>query len=134
MPHAIVWVDLPVRDLDHAIRFYAAVLGRPVNREGGPGFQFAVLPHEGNEVGGCLVPAGGELMQPSMDGPLVYLDADGRLAEAVAAAQAQGGQLLMAPHKIGPHGWRAVVADGQGNRVALHSRTHQDSPAGGGRG
>ena len=39
---------------------------------------------------------------------------------AVAAA---GGQVLKATHAIGPHGYRAIVLDSEGNRVALHSAT-----------
>lgn len=59
MSHRIVWVDLPVTDLDRAIGFYSAVLGLTVTKEGGPGFSFGLLPHgegavvldsEGNRV------------------------------------------------------------------------------------
>jgi len=122
MSHRIVWVDIPVRDLDRAIRFYSAVLGCEVTKEGGPGFVFGLLPHVGNEVGGCLVVAG-EDDAPSTTGPLVYLNAEDRLAQAVVAVRAQGGQVLKAVHQIGPHGFRAIVRDTEGNRVALHAPT-----------
>ena len=51
MSHRFVWVDIPVADLDRAIAFYRAVLGCGVTREGGPGFDFAVLAHAGSAVG-----------------------------------------------------------------------------------
>ena len=122
MAHRFVWVDIPVLDLDRAIAFYAAVLGCAVSREGGPGFAFGVLEHVGLEVAGCLLPAPAD-GAPSTRGPLVYLNADGRLAAAVDAAVAHGGRLLDPIVRIGPHGFRAVVLDSEGNRVALHSPT-----------
>jgi len=120
MTHRFVWVDIPVADLERAITFYRAVLGCDVARQNGPGFTFAVLAHAGSAVGGCLVPASGDA-QPSLGGPLVYLNVDGRIVDAERAVVAHGGRVLQATHSIGPHGHRAVVVDSEGNRVALHS-------------
>jgi predicted enzyme related to lactoylglutathione lyase len=122
MSNTFVWVDIPVVDLDRAIAFYSAVVGRPVDKIGGPGFNFGLFKHEGNQVGGCLIEPE-EGVAPSLFGPLVYLDASGRLDAAVAAAQAHGGRVLKATHSIAPNGFRAVIADSEGNRVALHSMT-----------
>ena len=33
------------------------------------------------------------------------------------------GKVLKPIHPIGPHGYRAIVLDSEGNRVALHSTT-----------
>jgi predicted enzyme related to lactoylglutathione lyase len=122
MSHRFVWVDIPVADLDRAIAFYAAVLGCAVTKEGGPGFSFGLFAHSNSDVAGCLVVSEGA-NAPSPRGPLVYLNAEGRIAEAVAAATARGGRVLEAAKPIGPHGFRAIVLDSEGNRVALHSPT-----------
>jgi len=122
MSHRFVWVDIPVHDLDRAIAFYAEVLGTAVTREGGPGFSFGLLAHAGSDVAGCLYPAD-DANSPSPRGPLVYLNVDGRIADAERAVAARGGQVLKATHAIGPHGYRAIVVDSEGNRVALHSGT-----------
>ncbi|MFO1336797.1 MAG: VOC family protein [Burkholderiaceae bacterium] len=122
MGNRIVWVDIPVTDLDRAMAFYSAMLGDRVTKEGGPGFTFGLLPHTGNEVGGCLYLPDGD-NAPSRAGPLVYLNAEGRLAQAVEAVAGLGGQVLQAVHPIGPHGFRAIVLDSEGNRVALHAPT-----------
>jgi len=121
MSHRFVWVDIPVVDLDRAIAFYAAVLGTAVTREGGPGFSFGLLAHSGSDVAGCLYVADDNA--PSPRGPLVYLNVDGRIADAERAVAARGGKVLKATHAIGPHGYRAIVVDSEGNRVALHSGT-----------
>jgi predicted enzyme related to lactoylglutathione lyase len=116
----VVWFDIPVRDLDRAIRFYSAVLAAPLNREAaGPGMDLAVLSHAENTVGGCLVQKTGD--EPGRQGPLIYLNAKGRLDDAIAAAGKHGGKVLEPKHSIAPHGFRAVILDSEGNRIALHS-------------
>ena len=122
MSNPIVWVDIPVQDLDRAIAFYSAVLGQKVTQEGGPGFTFGLLPHDVVSVGagGCLALEGQGLTRGTQ-GPLVYLDANGRLKEAVQAAVQHWGRILQPIHSIGPHGNRAIILDSEGNRIALHS-------------
>ncbi len=122
MSHRFVWVDIPVRDLDRAIAFYAAVLGTEVTREGGPGFAFGLLAHGGSDVAGCLYLAD-DGNAPSPRGPLVYLNVEGRMAAAVRAATERGGSVVQATQAIGPHGSRTIVLDSEGNRVALHAPT-----------
>jgi len=120
--HRFVWVDIPVRDLDRAIAFYAAVLATPVTREGGPGFSFGLLAHSGSDVAGSLYLADDD-NAPSSRGPLVYLNVDGRIVDAERAVAAAGGRIVKSTHAIAPHGHRAIVLDSEGNRVALHSTT-----------
>jgi predicted enzyme related to lactoylglutathione lyase len=117
--HQIVWVDIPVEDLDRAIGFYSAVLGRAVEKQEYPGMTLGLLPHADQDVGGCLVAGGG--LRPSESGPLIYLNAQGRLDEALAATEANGGKVVRPKHAIGPYGFRAIVRDSEGNQVALHS-------------
>ena len=69
--------------------------------------------------GGCLV------KEPShvtgTGGILCYLNVDGRIRDAVAQVTKLGGKVLEPTHPIGPHGFRALVLDSEGNRLALHS-------------
>jgi predicted enzyme related to lactoylglutathione lyase len=122
MANQIVWVDIPVKDLDRAVRFYSAVLGGKVQKEEYPGMALGLLPGTDSDVTGCLFQAGADDQKPSASGILIYLNAQGRLEEAISAVEAQGGKVLEPKHQIGPHGFRAVVLDSEGNRVALHSR------------
>lgn len=117
--NAIVWADIPVIDLDRAMAFYAAVLLREAKKIEMPGCTFAVLDHEGGN-GACLVPSDDDV-KPSAHGPLMYLNADGRLEAAEAQVVKRGGKVLKPKHSIGPHGFRSLILDSEGNRVALHS-------------
>jgi len=118
--NTICWVDIPVANLDRAIRFYSAVLGAKVAKESVPGFEFGLLPHAQSNVSGCLCQT--EDNRPSAQGPLVYLSVEGRLDDAIQTARESGGRIVQDKHQIGPHGHRAIIVDSEGNRVALHSQ------------
>src|SRR5689334_1042862 len=90
-----VWFDIPVANLDRAAAFYRAVLGCGVETGDFGGMTFGVIEHEqGN--GGCLVPNAAEIS--GTGGILVYLNADGRIRAAVAAAETHGGKVLAPVH------------------------------------
>ncbi len=120
MANSVVWVDIPVVELDRAIRFYSGVLGREVQKQEYPGMAIGLLPGYESDVSGCLFVKEDE--RPSATGLLVYLNADGRLDEAVDAVEPNGGKVLQPKHSIGPHGYRAIILDSEGNRIALHSK------------
>jgi predicted enzyme related to lactoylglutathione lyase len=84
-----------------------------------PGMALGLLPHVDGGNSGCLFV--GEEMKPGDGGPLVYLNCEGRLDQAIGAVEPAGGKVLQARHQIGPHGYRAVIRDSEGNRIALHS-------------
>ncbi len=114
-----VWFDIPVAELDRAAAFYAAVLAVRVEKEEFDGFSFCLIEHkDGN--GGCLVKSPDEV---SAVGVMLYLNVNGRIRDAVAKVRTHGGGVVEDVHSIGPHGFRAIVLDSEGNRVALHSET-----------
>src|SRR5688572_12488812 len=113
--NTICWTDIPVADLDRAIRFYSDVLGTAVTKESMPGMEIGLLPHANENVSGCLVKS--EDNRPSEHGPLVYLSVEGRLDQAIQAAQKGGGKVIQPKHPIGPYGFRAVIRDTEGNRI-----------------
>jgi uncharacterized protein len=118
--NTICWSDIPVTDLERANKFYSAVLGAKLKKESFPGMEFVLLPHEENNVSGCLVVTKDN--QPSATGPLVYLSVEGRIDAAIAAVKQNGGKILVDKSPIGPYGFRAIFLDTEGNRLALHSQ------------
>jgi uncharacterized protein len=120
----LCWTDIPVTNLDRAIKFYSAVLAKEVRKLSEGRMEYGLLPHEERNASGCLClrsDSGGIDNRPSPNGPLIYLSVDGRLDEAVEAARANGGKILREKQQIGEHGFRAVIIDSEGNRIALHT-------------
>jgi predicted enzyme related to lactoylglutathione lyase len=114
-----VWFDIPVADLERAVRFYAAVLAVRVDKEAFGDSSIGVIEHQDGN-GGCLVPGQEEI---AAGGVLIYLNVDGRIRDAVQQVVPQGGTVIKPIHALGPHGFRAVILDSEGNRVALHSNS-----------
>ena len=82
--------------------------------------EFFVIEHaDGN--GGCLIPNPGEVTADK--GVMLYLNVDGRLRDAATMVQEHGGKIVQDVHSIGPHGFRAIVLDSEGNRMVLHSES-----------
>ncbi|MHA7880843.1 MAG: VOC family protein [Saccharospirillum sp.] len=117
-PNTLVWLDIPVLDLDRAIAFYEAVLALAV-RDLRPTQAMAVLvqPHGG--VSCSLILADGE--RAAGLSPLPYFNCQRRLELAVSQVADHGGQIEQGIHPLTPFGYRCVVKDSEGNRIALHS-------------
>jgi predicted enzyme related to lactoylglutathione lyase len=120
MPNQIVWCDIPVKDLDRAIKFYGAVLAAKIEKQSFGEMSMGVLPHARENVSGCLTTS--DENKPSANGPLIYLNCEGRLDAAIVVVEKNGGKVLKPKHQIGPYGFCAVILDSEGNRIALHSK------------
>ena len=113
-----VWFDIPVVDLERATAFYAAVLAVKVELQSFEDFKFSVFEHQDGN-GGCLIPNPDEVTADK--GVMLYLNVHGRIRDAVQIVQDKGGKVLQEVHSIGPHGFRAIILDSEGNRMVLHS-------------
>jgi len=60
--------------------------------------------------------------RPSDHGPLIYLSVEGRLDAAIKAVRNTVARSLWDKEPIGPYGFRGVIMDSEGNRIALHSQ------------
>lgn len=121
MDNTLVWADIPTRDLDRAMAFYAALLDVPVTPIQEEGMRFAMLRHDGNNAAACLGPMD-EYHQPGGTGPLIYLALGDRLKAAQEMVPGLGGRVLEPLHSIGSgHGSRVIIEDTEGNRLALYA-------------
>ena len=110
-----VWFDISVSDLNRAIEFYRAVLAIEVAKESFGETEFAVFDHQDGN-GGCLVVNSDAV---GTGGVMLYLNVDGRIREAVSRVVESGGSVIQDVHAIGPHGFRAIIQDCEGNELAL---------------
>ncbi|MDO6446872.1 VOC family protein [Colwellia sp. 1_MG-2023] len=119
MNNQIVWVDIPVTDLDRAISFYSALLDGEVLKQTYDQFNFGLLPHADTSVSGCLIESPAEHINEF--GPLIYFNVEGRISQAVEIAKSFNVEIIEEMFQMGEHGFRAVLKDTEGNRIALHS-------------
>ena len=117
--NAINWFEIPATDIARAITFYRTVLGQDI-RAG----EFMGVPHgffsadQQGVAGAIIAPPDAA---PSLDGPLIYLNAGQSLSAIVARVEPAGGRLLVAETPIGEQGAIAIFADSEGNRIGLHA-------------
>ncbi|MGO4330688.1 VOC family protein [Cupriavidus sp. 2TAF22] len=116
MSGLINWLEIPVADMNRAIRFYEQVFQTSLKREAMQQVDMAVFGEM--EPGGALV--AGESYRPSADGCVPYLHAPG-LAGLLARVQAAGGKTVFGPLQLpGDIGHIAHIIDSEGNRIGLH--------------
>jgi len=118
MANTIVWADIPVTDLERAIKFYGAVLQAEIRTmpemEG-----IALLPGEQGDVSADLALA--QNAKPGTDGTTIYLNSYGDPEGLLERVTAAGGKVLMPVTDMGPMvGFIGFFLDSEGNRIGVH--------------
>ena len=120
------WFEIPVTDMDRAIKFYETVLNVKLERNKLDSVDMAWFPsnHEAYGSGGTLI-CQKEIYQPSSQGIMIYLSAPSDdLNNEIARVEAAGGKILQAKTAISDeHGFYGLIIDSEGNRIALHSQS-----------
>ena len=118
MNHLINWVEIPVRDMDRACRFYSRVFSVEVQRMEMGGSTYALFPTEDRFNAGALVQ--GPDRTPSADGALIYMDGSPDLAEILKKVAKAGGRVVMEKMFLSKEaGYAGVFVDTEGNRISL---------------
>jgi predicted enzyme related to lactoylglutathione lyase len=121
MANVINWFEIPVTDLDRSIKFYETILGAAPQKWEMEGMEMAVLPMEGDGIGGALCK--GEWYKPSQEGSLVYLNGGDDLNTVLNRVEGAGGKVVVPKTEITDEiGFFGIFIDSEGNRVALHSQ------------
>jgi predicted enzyme related to lactoylglutathione lyase len=114
------WFEIPVKDLDRAVKFYEKVFDVKLSPEEMGGMKMAMFPFTQDAPGapGSLIKA--ESYEPSHAGTVVYFSVED-IPETLRRINANGGKMLMPKTAIGQYGFIAQYEDTEGNRLALHS-------------
>jgi len=112
------WFDIPVTNLDRAMRFYGEILGVELQRYSTHTVEGALFPADG--LSGTLLL--GEGFIPSHQGSIVYLNGGADLNTVLERVADASGKVLLEKTMIpGNRGAFAYFEDTEGNRVGLHS-------------
>ncbi|MBK0328395.1 VOC family protein [Rhodobacteraceae bacterium F11138] len=114
-PHALVWAELPVSDLDKAIAYYTATTGGTWTRDDTGPNPIAVVQTLDNGVALHLYPG-----TPAGDGrgPTLHLACDGTLEDALERVERAGGDVISPVIDI-PPGRFFYTKDPDGNSVGF---------------
>ena len=122
--NAVGWFEIPVTNMDRAVKFYEAVFGYKLERHQMGELDMSWFPFaEAPGSPGTLV-FHKDFYKPSMDGVLIYFTSpSGDLSNELTKVESAGGKVLM-PKKLitDDIGYMALCKDTEGNRIALHSR------------
>lgn len=120
MKNMLNWFEIPVTDINRAQKFYETIFACTMQAMDFGGLKMAMFPMDEGKVSGALCE--GADYKPSMDGAVIYLNANPNLADVEARIEAAGGKVILPKRQISPdYGYMALFTDSEGNRVALHS-------------
>ncbi|TAL67760.1 MAG: VOC family protein [Bacteroidetes bacterium] len=123
--NAVGWFEVPVTNMERAMKFYETVLNIQLNRQKMDALDMAWFPWDETGTGSsgslCCHP---DYYKPSPDGVLIYFTCpSGDLANELSKVESAGGKVLMPKTLINEeYGYYALILDTEGNRVSLHSR------------
>ncbi|HMS65413.1 MAG TPA: VOC family protein [Ignavibacteria bacterium] len=121
LTNPVVFFEIPVTDVDRAMKFYRAVLGFEFTKTSIDENEMALFPFYENSGGISGALAKGEIYIPSHSGTLVYFHTDD-IEMTLMKAKQNGSKILYPKTAVGDLGFVAEFEDSEGNRIALHSR------------
>ncbi len=121
--NSLNWFEIPVKDIKRAKKFYEAIFSTQLDEMPEMmGMKMVGFPMEmGNgKASGALVQS--QMHKPSMDGPVIYLNANPKIEKVIEKIEAAGGKLISPKTQISPEvGYMAFFVDSEGNKMALHA-------------
>lgn len=121
MENPVAYFEIPITDLDRAMKFYADIFGFDFEQDSVDGVELAWFPYNPDAPGASGALAKGEIYVPTRNGPLIYFTA--RDIEVTLARIAERGRPILYPKT--DTGVGVIVAefeDSEGNRIALLQR------------
>ncbi len=114
------YFEIPVVDMERAMRFYASVFGVDFERTPIDGNDMALFPFDAGASGITGALAKGESYVAGRQGVRIYFSVDD-IDVTLARVSDAGGKLLYPKTSIGELGWVAEFEDSEGNCIAIHA-------------
>lgn len=117
-PNPIVYVEIPVTDLERASRFYEEVFRFSLKSTMVDGYSMALFPAATGSSGASGALVKGDVYIPSKSGPIVYFGTE-NIDRALERVRKAGGKVLYPEKRLDGIGSVAEFEDSEGNRIAL---------------
>ncbi len=121
--NSLNWFEIPATDINRAKGFYENIFGIKMEMMEMAGMKMAGFPGEpgSGKAYGCLAQSPNH--KPSLEGSVIYLNANPAMDNVLAKIEKAGGKVVMPKTKISDQiGNMAFFIDTEGNKVALHSQ------------
>jgi len=122
--NVVGWFEIPVTDMERAIKFYETVFEVKLDKHQVGPFEMAWFPmvEKGPQAAGSLVKSEG--YNPGPGGVLVYFTSTkGDVEDELSRVEEAGGTIIKPRYSIGEHGFAGIIQDTEGNHIAVHSMT-----------
>ena len=116
-----VWIEIPVKDLERAMKFYQALFALEATEVGADDVRRTTTLYYSPEGGLGVSLNQTNNFEPSDKGTLVYLDAGEDLTEHLKRVEPAGGTVVEPKTSMGEAGYYATFRDTEGNLLALYS-------------
>lgn len=114
------YFEIPVMDMERAIKFYSQVFNVEFSKETIHGCEMAFFPYsKGQGITGAL--ANGEIYKPSVEGCLIYLATES-IDKTMEKVIELGAEQLFPKTEVPGTGYSAEFKDSEGNRIALFEK------------
>ena len=121
--NSLNWFEIPVLDIARAKKFYETIFNfTMMDMPEMMGMKMAAFPAEmgSGKANGAL--AQSPMHKASMDGVIIYLNANGMMDNVIGRIEAAGGKIIMPKTVISKEiGSMAFFADTEGNKMGLHA-------------
>jgi uncharacterized protein len=119
MTNPVSYFEIPVQDMERAIKFYTSVFGFEFEKTNIDGNEMAYFPQDKNGKGSSGALAKGETYNPSKNGTLIYFSSK-NIEKTLVEVEKNNGKTLYPKTPIGDMGFVAEFEDSEGNKIALH--------------
>jgi predicted enzyme related to lactoylglutathione lyase len=121
MSHPVTYFEIPVTDMERAVRFYTTVFGYTLERQTLDGYEMALFPFADGSPGATGALAKGDVYVPAKTGPIIYFRVNS-IDETIRRARTLGATVLYEKKNVGEFGFVAEIEDSEGNRIALNEQ------------
>ena len=122
MESRVSWFEIATSDFDRALKFYETIFAEPLQVLDLGELKLGIFPN-GSNVGGAICYQS-NWYKPSVDGTIIYLNANPDLQKVQDRIVPAGGSIIQPKKFIAPgRGYMCLFLDSEGNRLALHSNS-----------
>jgi predicted enzyme related to lactoylglutathione lyase len=119
--NSLNWFEIPAVEIARSQKFYETIFDiKMETMEMGESVMafFPWTPSSGKATGAVVQST---QHKPSMEGSIIYLNANPSMDNVMTRIEVAGGKVLMPKMNIGEHGNIAFILDTEGNKIGIHS-------------